>query len=414
MASISKSADGSRMIQFAGRDGKRRSVRLGKMPLRMAESIKRRVECLVAAQLSQHAVDDETSRWVARLDERLADKLARVGLIPQRDSSTLKPFLDGYKLGRADVKSGTKIFYQQTIDKLVEFFGANRQLRDVTAGDADQFRLRLVADGLAENTVRRRCKLAKQFFRFAVRKGLIPSNPFEDHGGGPVTNAARFYFVTRAEAAKVIDACPDAEWRLLFALSRFGGLRCPSEHLSLKWGDVDWERGRINVRSPKTERHEGKASRIVPLFPELLKHLQDVFDEAEPGTEYVISRYRQTNVNLRTQLERIIVRAGLKPWPKLFQNLRSTRETELAEEYPMHVVCAWIGNSEAIAAKHYLQLTDEHFQRALKPSPGALQKALQHLPEQGRTQEMPSGDAGEISRECTPVQDDSVCKVGPV
>ena len=30
----------------------------------------------------------------------------------------------------------------------------------------------------------------------------------------------------------------------------------------------------------------------------------------------------------------------------------------------MHVVCAWIGNSEAIAAKHYLQVTDADFEQA--------------------------------------------------
>ena len=37
-------------------------------------------------------------------------------------------------------------------------------------------------------------------------------------------------------------------------------------------------------------------------------------------------------------LLKIIARAGLEPWAKLFQNLRATRETELAEIYPMHVV----------------------------------------------------------------------------
>ena len=70
------------------------------------------------------------------------------------------------------------------------------------------------------------------------------------------------------------------------------------------------------------------------------------------------------NANLRTQLERIIRRAGLKPWPKPFQNCRSTRETELAETYPIHVVCAWIGNTVAVAAKHYLQVTDADFEKA--------------------------------------------------
>ena len=164
----------------------------------------------------------------------------------------------------------------------------------------------------------------------------------------------------------MLDACPDAQWRLLFALSRFGGLRCPSEHLGLGLGDIDWERGRITVHSPKTEHHVGGESRQIPIFPELRPYLEEVWEQAEPGTEWVITRYRGDDTNLRTQLQKIIKRAGLTPWPKLWQNLRSTRQTELAETYPMHVVCQWIGNSQAVAAKHYLQVTDEHFLQASK------------------------------------------------
>jgi len=32
------------------------------------------------------------------------------------------------------------------------------------------------------------------------------------------------------------------------------------------------------------------------------------------------------------------------------------------------VVCAWIGNSQAVARKHYLQVTEEHFERAYEPA----------------------------------------------
>jgi hypothetical protein len=32
----------------------------------------------------------------------------------------------------------------------------------------------------------------------------------------------------------------------------------------------------------------------------------------------------------------------------------------------MHVVCQWIGNSQPIAAKHYLQVTDDHFSKAVR------------------------------------------------
>jgi hypothetical protein len=59
-----------------------------------------------------------------------------------------------------------------------------------------------------------------------------------------------------------------------------------------------------------------------------------------------VTRYRDADQNLRTQMLRIIRRAGLTPWPKPFHNLRASRETELAEEYPVHVVCKRIGNTE--------------------------------------------------------------------
>ena len=194
-------------------------------------------------------------------------------------------------------------------------------------------------------------------------------------------NKAREFFVLPEMAAKILEACPDSQWRLIFALCRFGGLRCPSEHVMLRWGDVDWANCRFTVHSPKTEHHEGHESRVVPIFPELRPYLEAAFDDAAEGTEFVITRYRDANVNLRTQFERIVRKAGLEPWPKPFQNLRSTRETELAETFPIHVVCAWIGNSESVAKKHYLQVTDDHFNRAAK----AVQNAVQQATDLGST-----------------------------
>ena len=80
----------------------------------------------------------------------------------------------------------------------------------------------------------------------------------------------------------------------------------------------------------------------------------------------VITRYRDRNANLRTQLQRIIENAGLSPWPKLFQNLRASRATELAKEHPGHVAADWLGHSTAVAVKHYWQTTDDDFARALR------------------------------------------------
>ncbi len=100
---------------------------------------------------------------------------------------------------------------------------------------------------------------------------------------------------------------------------------------------------------------------MVPLFPELRPYLEAAWDEAPPRTTFVITRYRDRSANLRTQLLRIIERAGLKPWPRLFHNMRASRQTELTARFPLHVVCEWIGNSAPIADKHYLQVTDAHY-----------------------------------------------------
>ena len=103
MASISKQPNGRRTIQFVGGDGKRRSIRLGRMSQREAEGIKWRVEALVSASLTGCPLPDEVSRWVADLDGPIAERLAAGGLIPKRQRATLKAFLDSYVESRGDV-----------------------------------------------------------------------------------------------------------------------------------------------------------------------------------------------------------------------------------------------------------------------------------------------------------------------
>ena len=117
-------------------------------------------------------------------------------------------------------------------------------------------------------------------------------------------------------------------------------------------------------RSSKTEHHEGKSVRVVPIFPELRPYLDRAWDEVEPGTQFVITRYRNKNANLRTQLKRIIGKAGLETWLKLFANLRASRATELAAEHPGHVAAAWLSHSTQIANKHYWQVTEADFEKA--------------------------------------------------
>jgi integrase len=196
---------------------------------------------------------------------------------------------------------------------------------------------------------------------------LIEQNPF-----GSMTNLrqledrSRARFVTRETIDKVVDKLVDPEMKLIVILARYGGLRVPSEPLAMKWGDIDWARERITVHCIKTERHEGKGTRVIPLFPEIRPYLDAVYDAAEEGTEFVITRHRLPPKSLRRRLDVAITLAGVEAWPKPFHNLRATRETELIETFPPQTVCKWIGHDISVAAKHYLQVTEEHYARALQ------------------------------------------------
>ena len=71
-------------------------------------------------------------------------------------------------------------------------------------------------------------------------------------------------------------------------------------------------------------------------------------------------------VNWRTQFLCILRRAGVQPWPRLFHALRASCQTDLANRFPAPVVCEWLGNSWAVARQHYLQVTEEHFEQAIR------------------------------------------------
>ncbi len=359
MASISSDPNGTKRILFIDGSGDRKTIRLGKVSIRTAEKIKVKVEALNAAKIANCSPDRETTTWVVDLGDSLNKKLAAVGLTePRRTVPRLGEFLDGFIANRQSSAAASTITNMTVAARrLTKHFGADRDMRAITPADADGWAA-VLAEDYAPATAGRTIKRARQFFKLAMRDKLVTENPFADVKANGQTNKERQFHIDRETIANVIDAAPDHEWRLIIALSRFGGLRCPSEHLALKWTDVDWARDRFAVQSPKT------GERSVPIFPELRPFLAECFERAEAGAVHVISRYRDSDTNLRTTFTKIIRRAGVKVWPKLFHNLRASRETELAAEYPIHVVCEWIGNSAAVAAKHYLTVREEDFERA--------------------------------------------------
>ena len=108
MASVIKDPNGRKRIQFMAGDGRRLTIRLGKMELRHAQAVRVKVESLLSAAVTQHPLDRQASEWLASLDDTLHEKLASAGLVKPHQARSLKAWLDSFLDSRSDLKPESK------------------------------------------------------------------------------------------------------------------------------------------------------------------------------------------------------------------------------------------------------------------------------------------------------------------
>jgi len=373
------------------RGGRKRKVALGRVQAEIGRRFCDKLEELAATRDLNETPKAAVAQWVSGLNDGIRERLAEIGLIdaptPVSRVTLAEMLVEVFK--GLQVRDQTRVTYSQTRTSLEACFGAATPVRSITSHDAERFRRWLVEQELAEATISKRVKTARAFFRVGLRWKMVSENVFEGIRAGGQSNRDRMAFVPADDVAKVIDEANTTEWKALIALARFAGLRCPSEHFALRWEDIDWAKQKMVVHSPKTSGKEGREYRVVPIFAEVLPFLTRLYTEAPEGTEYVFNTLRRPRVNLRTQFERFVKRAGLVAWPKLFQNLRSSRATELVGPFQSHVVASWLGHTEAVAREHYLQVLDSDFAAATS-LPDSLSRGRNRVPATGDS----AGQAG--------------------
>jgi len=398
MASLTRSPDGSYRLLFSIEANDRRGIRIGRMTEKKAIDIKEHVEEIVRSIQNGQAIDPTTTHWLSRIGGKLRKKLetakliAPTGPVKEKAPLVLGEFLNAYIRDCGELKTNTREVYIQCRDRLIAFFGKGKPLTEITAADAKRWLSYLKTKGKAtkdgatgykQATIAKSVQMARQFFAFAVDDKIIAENPFVKVKGGTMVNKSRQFFVTLDMAKRVYDACPNLQWRLIFCACRFAGLRCPSEVLAIKWCHVDWEREEITVPVSKLAHHAGKEVRVIPMFEPLKPLLEEAYKEAcdtayelapdlpfEKDTYIILPTIKRRDVNLSTHMKRIIRKAGLTPWPRTFNNLRSSLESELMEDNPISVVVALIGNSVKVALDHYAQVRDTDRARAKMKNSG--------------------------------------------
>jgi len=395
MASVNKDKKGWRIL-IVDHNGDRRQIRPGKVNKSTAEQIGRHVDALVGYRVGGSvSMPRQTALWLADVGDTLRKKLENAGLIdpvedvepepePEGDEKpqvTLAQFLDEHVAHGRTAKGepaspATLVKWRPTVAYLKERF-AGKLLDEITAEDAYQFRVWLderrikqktagrKGKPMTENAKRRHIATCKMFFNAAKRRGLVESNPFKAQVSGTQANRKRDHFVTMGDTRKLLNAAPDAQWRLLIALWRLAGLR-KMEVFRLTWGDVLRNDGTLRVHSSKTAHLDGYDVRYVPIR-DVREYLDEAFQAALPNGKRslpadapIITRFSSSNSNLDKPFRQIVENAGLVPWPKLFQNLRASCETQWLKDHERpDLVANWIGHSVTVQRKSYVQHTPE-------------------------------------------------------
>ncbi len=400
--------------QVYQKNGKRVTIRLGALSQDAAEEISTHIDNLVASSRNNVRLDDRTRAWLENADRKIVERLVRFGFCDASESTaehakrvTLGEFLSLY-FKSMDMKESSRTVYSHTRKRLEEYFGKDCDLSQIDSQAALRFRLwlaeksnkrdKIEVDGvarpkpLADNTVRKRTGICRELFAQALDHGLIEKNPFVGKKMKTTVrgNPARQYYIPLETFETVMATAPNARWRALISLARLGALRIPSETQRLKWEHIAWDAKRLSVvLSSKTEHHKRRQVRVVPLHPVIERALVELQCEAADGAEYVFPDIRGDS-NLRTTLLKILNRAGVAPWPKLWQNLRASGATDFARALPSHVAAEICGHTEQIAMEHYRMSTAADIDAGLNTFPAtlcqpkAVRKAVPHRPRNGR------------------------------
>lgn len=327
----------------------------------------------------------DAMEWALKLprDSYVRDALVRWKLIEDtRDRErTIRDICDHFQ--KRNVKPLTLLVFKQVGQNLIDFFGENKCLRDITPLDATEFEHYLytaarkkggndtAGAGLSRATVRKRIQRVRQYYIEARRLKWVDSNPFEGLEGGNTVNQSRWEYIPRETVLEVMANCTNLEIRARIGLMRFCGCRGESEFKCLEWNS-DWIRwsadgkpGTVRLHRTKVENSGAYADTIIPMDAALEGALRDLYDSVPPGTVKVFTPRANPGVPIKKQFRR----NGFEI--KNTYNLRKSFCRDLMEagldpksyEY-------YSGHSLAVAMKHY-QSWDEL--RAQKAAPKLLE-----------------------------------------
>lgn len=337
---------------------------------REAETLRAIAEAIEAAYRMGDEIGKRTQEKLnlyPDFKKRLADK----GVIDIAEVLTIEALAARYFADFPQWKQTTATNKTYSLRRFYTFFSPSLSAEAITKKDAQQWKdyldRQIVAGEIKEATAAGCIRDIKALFNWAVKNDYLDRNPLEHIKQGSFTNNARAEYISMERIKPLLAASDSTLLSAFILIVRRLGLRVPSETSALQWKDVDFNRGLIYIRSPKTEHIKGKEQRRAPLFSDLRRVLSLLKQEqAAQGIEggYIFGAFSSSNHALHERIETLARRADVPLWGRLFQNMRLSASVDIVDRFGVDCENLWIGHGEATRAKHYRGIADEKEQEA--------------------------------------------------
>lgn len=181
-------------------------------------------------------------------------------------SDAAKKYLDWYKENR---KASSHERFVSAMISLCRFFGTKR-LSDIDPFSVERYKSVRKSQSYADASVNRELCCLRHLFSMGRRWGWVKESPFSD---GSVKlfkeNNARDRWLTLEEEAVLFEHC-DAKVKVFAMAAVDTGFRA-GELQSLRWQDVDFQRGTVTVGSGYTKNADPRTNPMTKRLSEALQ-----------------------------------------------------------------------------------------------------------------------------------------------
>ena len=261
-----------------------------------------------------------------------------------------------YKAQKFDSKSlqtdnGRYCMYLETI------FG-NKEPKDLIQLDVDRLRIKLLKSKKPQ-TVKHILALLKRIVNFGTNKGICEGMPFKIEM--PEVNNLKTEDLTPEQLTqllKAIDQDTNIQAANLMKLALFTGMR-RGELFKLKWKDINFERGFLNIRDPK-----GGPDQKIPLNEPAEKLLTS---HEKTGSVFVFpGQGGGQRVTISKAANLIKARANLPKDFRPLHGLRHVYASMLASsgQVDMYTLQKLLTHKSPVMTQRYAHLRDETLRKA--------------------------------------------------